>query len=92
MISKRGAQARVKAQLVVDGYPDDFTFRLGPEEAKLRDNDGVARLALSQRQREVLDFAIQSCHGATLAISATVGKRTGHLNASLAMPGECSDA
>jgi hypothetical protein len=87
--SKRGDEARVEARLVVDGYPDDFVFRLGPESAKLRDRDGVAKLELSQRQLEVLDFAIKSCHGATVAITATVGKATGHLNGSLAMPADC---
>ena len=88
--SRRGEQARVVARFVVDGFPDDFVFRLGPESTKLRDNDGVAHLGLSQRQLEVLDFAIKSCHGATLAITATVGKGTGHLNASLEMPPDCS--
>jgi hypothetical protein len=87
--SKRGAEARVKAQLVVDGYPDDYAFRLGPDAAKLKSGDGVAHLGLSPRQLEVLDFAIKSCHGATLAITATVGKGTGHLDASLKMPSDC---
>jgi hypothetical protein len=90
--SKRGEQARVDARFVVDGFPDDFVFRLGPDSTKLRANDGVARLDLSQRQLEVLDFAIKSCHGATLAITAEVGKGTGRLNASLEMPAECADA
>jgi hypothetical protein len=90
--SRRGEQARVEARFVVDGFPDDFVFRLGPDSTKLRPNDGVAHLDLSQRQVEVLDFAIKSCHGATLAITAEVGKGTGHLNALLRMPAECSDA
>ncbi|MFL5871135.1 MAG: hypothetical protein ACJ75R_08630 [Solirubrobacterales bacterium] len=89
--SKRGDEARVKARFVVDGYPDDFIFRLGPESAKLGDDGaGVAKLGLSPRQREVLDFAIKSCHGATLSISATVNNRTGHANGSLRMPSGCS--
>ena len=64
--SSRGAEARVKATFVVDGYPEDFTFRLGPETGKLRDGEATVRLPLSPRQREVLDFAIKSCRGATL--------------------------
>jgi hypothetical protein len=88
--SKRGEEARVQARFVVDGYPDDYFFRLGPDSAKLKGGDGVAHLGLSQRQREVLDFAIKSCHGATLAITATVGKGTGHLNGSLKMPADCA--
>ena len=35
--SKRGDEARVKARLVVDGFPDDYSFRLGPESRRLRD-------------------------------------------------------
>jgi hypothetical protein len=88
--SKRGEEARVQARFVVDGFPDDYIFRLGPESAKLTGGDGVAHLGLSPRQKEVLDFAIKSCHGATLAITATVGKGTGHLNASLKMPADCA--
>jgi hypothetical protein len=88
--SKRGEQARVQARFVVDGFPDDYIFRLGPDSAKLKGGDGVAHLGLSQRQREVLDFAIKSCHGATLAVTATVGKGTGHLNGTLKMPADCS--
>jgi hypothetical protein len=87
--SKRGDEARVEARFVVDGYPEDYIFRLGPDSAKLRDGDGVAALGLSPRQREVLDFAIKSCHGATLAISATVNGRTGHANVSLKLPSDC---
>jgi hypothetical protein len=88
--SKRGEDARVQARFVVDGFPDDYIFRLGPDSAKLKGGDGVAHLGLSPRQKEVLDFAIKSCHGATLAITATVGKGTGHLNGSLKMPADCA--
>jgi hypothetical protein len=87
--SKRGEKAHVQARFVVDGYPEDYIFRLGPDSTKLGDGDGVAKLGLSPRQLEVLDFAIKSCHGATLAISATVDSRTGHANASLKMPSDC---
>jgi hypothetical protein len=87
--SKRGDEARVQARFVVDGYPEDFIFRLGPVSAKLKRGDGVAHLGLSPRQKEVLDFAIKSCHGATLAISATVNNRTGRASAALRMPTDC---
>jgi hypothetical protein len=33
--SKRGEDARVQARFVVDGFPDDYIFRLGPDSAKL---------------------------------------------------------
>jgi len=78
----------VKARLVVDGYPDDFIFNL-TDSARLRNREGVAHLRLSARQLEVLDFAIKSCRGASISISATVGKRTGHLNATLKRPADC---
>ena len=64
--SKRGDEARVKATLVVDGFPDDFTFRLGPESKRLRNRKANVRLKLSARQQEVLAFAAQACDEATL--------------------------
>jgi hypothetical protein len=87
--SRRGSEVRVQAQFVIDGYPEDFPFRLGPETARLRGGDATVRFKLSPRMREVLDFAIKSCRGATLAIEATVGKRVGHLNTGLRRPREC---
>ena len=52
--SKRGDEVRVKAILVVDGFPDDFTFKLGPESKGLRDGRAKVKLGLSARKREVL--------------------------------------
>ena len=49
------------------------------------------RLRLSPRKREVLDFAIKSCRGASLDVEATAAKRTGRLSAELAMPSDCAD-
>jgi hypothetical protein len=88
--SKGGEQVRVEAQFVVDGFPDDFTFRLGPTGKRLRDREATLNLKLSARQREVLDFAIKSCRGASLDLQATAAKRTGRLSADLSMPDECS--
>jgi hypothetical protein len=73
--SKRGREARVKARLVVDGFPDDFSFRLGPETRRLREREAKLRLPLSARQAEVLAFAEQACDDATLALVAKAGKR-----------------
>ena len=36
--TRRGAEARVEADFVVDGFPEDYAFRLGPERAKLANN------------------------------------------------------
>lgn len=81
--SKRGREARVRAGLVVDGFPDDFSFRLGPEVRRLREREAKLKLPLSARQAEVLAFAEQACDGATLALVAKVGKRKARLDAPL---------
>ena len=39
--------------------------------------------------KEVLDFAIKSCRGASLSIEARVGERVGRLSAGLRRPREC---
>jgi hypothetical protein len=87
--AKRAKRVRAKARLLVDGYPDDFSFRLGPVLKKLRDREAKVRFGLSPRQVEVLDFAAQTCRAATVAVVAKTSKRTGTKSASLAVPGEC---
>ena len=89
--SKAGEKVRVQAQFVVDGFPEDFVFRLGPEGKRLRDREAKVKLKLSPRQREVLDFAIKSCRGASLDLEATAAKRTGNLSAELTLPSDCVD-
>jgi hypothetical protein len=89
--SKAGEQVRVEATFVVDGFPEDFVFRLGPEKKRLRDHAATVKLRLSPRKREVLDFAIKSCRGASLDLQARAAKRTGRLSADLATPGDCTD-
>jgi hypothetical protein len=81
--SRRGREARVKAGLVVDGFPDDYSFRLGPESRRLRDREAKLKLPLSARQAEVLAFAEQACGGATLTLAAKAGKRQTRLEAPL---------
>ena len=81
--SKRGDEARVKATLVVDGFPDDFSFRLGPESKRLRNRKAKVKLKLSARQQEVLEFAAQACDDATLTAQARAAQRTGTLAAEL---------
>ena len=89
VLAKRGKQVRAKAQLVVDGYPDDFRFRLGPIDAKVRDRRAKLRFGLSPRQLEVLDFAAQTCRGATISVSAKAAGRVGTTSGALAVPGDC---
>jgi hypothetical protein len=89
--SKAGTKARVKARFVVDGFPDDFVFRLGPVGKRLRDNEATAKLKLSARQREVLDFAMKSCRDASLNLKATAATRTGRLRAQLQLPADCAE-
>ncbi len=81
--SKRGDEARVKARLVVDGFPEDYSFWLGPESRRLRHNEARARLDLSARQQEVLAFAEQACDGATLRLHAKAARRAANLSAPL---------
>ncbi len=81
--SKRGDEVRVKATLVVDGFPEDYTFRLGPESEKLRDREAKVRLRLSARQREVLAFAAQACDDATVSARGTAAGKTGRVSGPL---------
>ena len=87
--SRRGSEVRVKATLFVDGYPDDYYFRLGPETRKLKGNDTTVALELSARKREVLDFAAQTCRPAKVSVTAKVGKRAGTLSDNLRKPADC---
>ena len=89
--SKAGEKVRVQARFVVDGFPEDFVFRLGPESKKLRDRQATVKLKLSPRKREVLDFAIKSCRGASVDLEATAAKRTGRLSAQLQLPDDCAE-
>jgi hypothetical protein len=87
--AKRAKKVTVTADFVVDGYPEDYPFVLGPTSKRVGDGDAVVHFGLSARQREVLDFAIKSCHGASLAITAKTEKRTGSLQAGLKLPADC---
>jgi hypothetical protein len=81
--SKRGSQVRGEATLVVDGFPDDFTFKLGPESRPLKRGQATLRFPLSSRKREVLEFAAQACDTATIAVEARAARRTGTLQTTL---------
>jgi hypothetical protein len=87
--AKRARKVTVTAVFTVDGYPEDYVFNLGPQRQGIRDGDAQIKFALSPRQKEVLDFAIKSCRGASLAITAKTEKRTGTLQAGLRMPRDC---
>ena len=87
--AKRADKVAVSAHFVVDGYPTDYPFHLGPRSRGVSDGDTVVRFKLSPRQHEVLDFAIKSCHGATLAIRAQTPKRSARLNTGLKLPTSC---
>jgi hypothetical protein len=88
----RGSSVKVTNHFVVDGYPADFPFDLRPQKARFRDKSAIVKFPLSQRQREVLDFAIKTCRGATVYLNAKVGKRgSGSLTQGLQIPGDCAD-
>jgi hypothetical protein len=86
--SKRGRRARVEARLTVDGFPDDFNFRLGPESGRLRRDEAKLKLPLSARQEEVLAFAEQACDGARLELEVRAGRARTTLGAPL-QPKRC---
>jgi hypothetical protein len=85
--SKRGDAVRAEATLVVDGFPDDFTFKLGPESKPLKRRQAKLRFPLSSRKREVLEFAAQACDPATVEVDARAAGKTGRLKASLLSEG-----
>jgi hypothetical protein len=87
--AKRAKKVTVSARFVVEGYPEDYPFDLGPQRKGIDDGDAVIHFGLSARQHEVLDFAIKSCHGASLAFTAKTEKRTATLQAGLRMPSDC---
>jgi hypothetical protein len=87
--AKRTKKVTVKADFVVDGYPEDYAYRLGPVRKRIRDGDAKVNFGLSPRQLEVLDFAAKTCRGASLSVTAKTAKRTGRLRASLKLPPDC---
>ena len=89
--TNRGKSVRVTNHFVVDGYPADFPFDLRPQTEQFRDRTAVAKFKLSARQLEVLDFAIKTCRGATVNLRAEVGRGSGALTQSLAIPRDCAD-
>jgi hypothetical protein len=87
--SRRGRKVEAEATFVVEDYPADFVFKLGPDREKLRDDEATLRFPLSARKREVLDFAIKSCEGASITVRAKVGRGRGKLDARLERPSNC---
>ena len=87
--SRRGRRGSAAATFVVDGYPEDFVFKLGPDGDRLVDDRATLRFPLSARKREVLDFAIKSCRGASVSVRAEVGRGSGRLSSGLALPPDC---
>jgi hypothetical protein len=89
--TNRGSAARVTNHFVVEGYPSDYPFDLTPQTKKFRDHTTVVHFPLSARQREVLDFAIKTCRGATVNLGVTVGRGSGTLSQLLQIPRNCLD-
>ena len=87
--ARRGAEAVARADVVVDGYPDDFPFGLGPKTKALRNNQATISFPLSARKVELISFAAETCRGTAITVRAEVRKRIGTLNASLAVPPDC---
>jgi hypothetical protein len=87
--AKRGAEAVASAHVVVDGYPEDFPFGLGPETRPLKGNDATIRFPLSARKVELISFAAETCRGTSISVEAEVKKRIGRISRELAVPSDC---
>jgi hypothetical protein len=87
--SKHGRYATVDAELVVEGIPEDYRFKLGPKRERLRQDEAKIRMQLSQRQREVLAFGEQACMRADVNAQAKVGKRVRTIHKSLRKSAGC---
>jgi hypothetical protein len=87
--SKRGREARLRGTLFVDGFPDDYHFRLGPKTKRLRGGEATFALPLSARKREVLDFAAQTCRPASVDLAVKVGRGRDALDKRLRKPNDC---
>jgi hypothetical protein len=88
----RGSSVKVTNHFVVDGYPEDFPFDLRQQKARFHKRTAVVKFRLSQRQQEVLDFAIKTCRGATVYLHAEVGKRgSKSLTEALTIPRDCAN-
>jgi hypothetical protein len=85
----RGSKGKVTNHFVVDGHPSDFPFDLPPQKVKFKSKTDVVKFPLSKRQREVLDFAIKTCRGATVYLNVKVGRGSGSLTQGLQVPGDC---
>lgn len=87
--AKKAETATVSGTLLIDGFPDDFSFKLGAKSVSLKDGTGKARWGLSARKREVLDFAIKSCRPASVTVKATARGRSRTVTQDLAVPADC---
>ena len=87
--AKKGAEVVARARVVVDGYPDDFPFGLGPERKPLKNRQAKIRFPLSARKVELIEFAADTCRGTSITVEATVKKRTGRISRELGLPPDC---
>lgn len=85
---KRG-KASAEGTMLVDGYPEDYNFKLGPDGKKLKGGEAKLRFGLSPRKLEVLDFAIKTCRGTTVTVTGKVAGRSRTRSADLALPSGC---
>ena len=87
--SEQGRRARLKAELVVEGIPEDFYFSFPPQRKRLRDRTANFKFELGRRQREVLAFGEQACMRADVNAQAKVGDRATTIHKQLDKPREC---
>jgi hypothetical protein len=87
--AKKTNTATASGTLLIDGFPDDFSFKLAAKRVNVKNGTGKARWGLSARKREVLDFAIKSCRPASVTVKAEARGRSRTVSADLAVPSDC---
>jgi hypothetical protein len=73
--SQQGRRARLEAELVVEGIPEDFYFSFPQQRKRLRGHEAKFVFKLGRRQREVLAFGEQACMRADVNAQAKVADR-----------------
>ena len=86
--AKKTKTATASGTLLIDGFPEDFSFKLAPKKVNVKNGTGKARWGLSARKREVLDFAIKSCRPASVTVTAEARGRSRTVTQDLAVPAE----
>lgn len=87
--SRKGRRARLEAELVVEGIPEDFYFSFPQQRKRLRGDEAKFTFKLGRRQREVLAFGEQACMRADVNAQAKVADRAETIHEQLEKSADC---